>query len=391
MGQRITTAMRQRLPIPCTWQDFEALCHQLWKEIWSDPNAQRHGRAGQSQQGVDIFGHPLYSTGYAGIQCKDKDGRLGSTLRKDELMAECKDAKQFSPPLQAFTIATTAARNVDLQTTARMLNSTGTFPFDVHVWSWEDIEDEVRCRPTLLNAFYGSVPIADAGNRVVIAASAPRDQFVAFFSRPEIRHRLSPTIRDNATQLAYELCDNAFVHGRAQRVKLILTRSKLEIEDDGTAFDPLTQLDRRKSSVAGHLGSLVVRTFLDRFGNDVTVNYRRSKRSNSYKNVLSIVFGDLSRYDASMEVLDIAVDMSVTFGRAGAKRLAESLVIPIAIKELVLTFTDSLFLSCVAELIRCVRARLPSDVLLTVSYPRHGLPDIFLEVFRNSSVDFKPR
>ncbi len=40
--------MDYRLPIPRNWQDFESICHQLWKEIWNDPNAQKNGRQGQA-------------------------------------------------------------------------------------------------------------------------------------------------------------------------------------------------------------------------------------------------------------------------------------------------------------------------------------------------------
>lgn len=45
-------------PPPKNWQDFESLCHDLWKEIWKDPNAQKNGRSGQEQHGVDVFGQP---------------------------------------------------------------------------------------------------------------------------------------------------------------------------------------------------------------------------------------------------------------------------------------------------------------------------------------------
>ena len=35
---------------------FESLCLDLWKEIWQDASTQKHGRRGQRQDGVDIFG-----------------------------------------------------------------------------------------------------------------------------------------------------------------------------------------------------------------------------------------------------------------------------------------------------------------------------------------------
>jgi hypothetical protein len=53
---------------------FESLCLDLWKDIWQDSGAQKHGRRGQKQDGVDIFGYEKGAL--VGIQCKQKDGRL---------------------------------------------------------------------------------------------------------------------------------------------------------------------------------------------------------------------------------------------------------------------------------------------------------------------------
>src|SRR5882724_13510920 len=118
-----------RLPIPTSWQTFESICDQLWKEIWCDPNAQ-NGRPGHAQHGVDVFGRPIYSSEFAGVQCKDKDGRLGSELLVPELVAECKKTTKFSPRLDAFTLATTAPRDPSIQRKARELTK---YHFDVHV------------------------------------------------------------------------------------------------------------------------------------------------------------------------------------------------------------------------------------------------------------------
>src|SRR4051812_6105108 len=128
--------MEKRLRIPRNWQDFEILCYHLWKDVWSDPNAQRNGRNGQAQHGVDIFGRPAYQGYYAGVQCKDKDGQLGSELSIKELAAECQKVREFKPALHEFSMATTAPRDASLQEQARALNEQGELPFSVHVWSW---------------------------------------------------------------------------------------------------------------------------------------------------------------------------------------------------------------------------------------------------------------
>ncbi|MCP4555122.1 MAG: hypothetical protein GY836_06840 [Herbaspirillum sp.] len=43
-----------RLPPLRNWQDFEDLCCDLWRRLWNDPTAIKHGRQGQPQQGVDV-------------------------------------------------------------------------------------------------------------------------------------------------------------------------------------------------------------------------------------------------------------------------------------------------------------------------------------------------
>ena len=53
---------------------FESLCLDLWREIWNDPGAQKNGRSGQAQAGVDVFG--VHSGRQMGVQCKQKDGLL---------------------------------------------------------------------------------------------------------------------------------------------------------------------------------------------------------------------------------------------------------------------------------------------------------------------------
>ncbi len=59
-----------QIPPPSNWQDFENLCCDLWRAIWKDPNTQKNGRQGQSQNGVDIYGRPELREKWAGVQSK---------------------------------------------------------------------------------------------------------------------------------------------------------------------------------------------------------------------------------------------------------------------------------------------------------------------------------
>ena len=63
----MTTSVSQQIPPPKNWQDFESLCADLWTKIWKDPDTQMHGRQGQAQYGVDVYGRPNQGQEYAGV------------------------------------------------------------------------------------------------------------------------------------------------------------------------------------------------------------------------------------------------------------------------------------------------------------------------------------
>ena len=130
---------------------FESLCLDLWSEVWGpDSGAQKNGRSGQLQAGVDVFGRN--GSAWIGVQCKQKSGLLRSGLTVAELEQEVERALKFTPPLGLFIVATTGPRDAAVQRRAREItldNETqGRFP--VEVWSWSEIWHEIYRRPGLL-------------------------------------------------------------------------------------------------------------------------------------------------------------------------------------------------------------------------------------------------
>jgi hypothetical protein len=132
-----------QLPPPKHWQDFETLCCDLWREVWNDPNAQKNGRQGQAQHGVDVFGRSRDRL--VGVQCKGKDNYTNQKITEEELRDEVTKARSFRPALAEFTVATTAPRDVAIQTLARELSEQHRTCglFSVHVWSWDDIVESL--------------------------------------------------------------------------------------------------------------------------------------------------------------------------------------------------------------------------------------------------------
>jgi len=147
---------KQILP-PKSWELFEELCLVLFRAIWQDPAAQKNGRRGQSQHGVDIFGEPgKIGNVFHGIQCKGKDAAYGSSLTTDEIDSEVAKAEGFTPPIKDLTFATTALRDAHLQEHVRKLSvaRAGNGRFTVHVLAWEDIQSLLAEHPSVIERFY---------------------------------------------------------------------------------------------------------------------------------------------------------------------------------------------------------------------------------------------
>ncbi|MGL5216215.1 MAG: hypothetical protein ACRC8R_13960 [Aeromonas hydrophila] len=142
---------------PKEWGAFEDLCHALFKRIWNDPLAQKNGRRGQAQQGVDIFGSPNgYRQSYLGVQCKGKESNYRSKAEWSEVLAEVSKADKFSPKLDKWIFATTAPADATLQKAARELSieRTARGLFSIDVLGWEEIQALMVDAPEVISEFY---------------------------------------------------------------------------------------------------------------------------------------------------------------------------------------------------------------------------------------------
>lgn len=142
---------------PRDWATFEDLCHVLFKRIWQDPLAQKNGRRGQAQCGVDVFGSPNGDrSSYRGVQCKGKDANYGSVATPDELMEEIAKADNFIPALEHWVFATTASVDGRLQEAARIqsVKRNKQARFVVDVLGWEEIQALMAEHPEVIGVFY---------------------------------------------------------------------------------------------------------------------------------------------------------------------------------------------------------------------------------------------
>ncbi len=150
--------MRTQLDPPANDEDFERLCRDLWAAVWQDPTAQRHGRSGQTQHGVDVYGNHGHDGRYSAVQCKLRDRHRGSRLTQRELEAEATAAREFTPRLRELIVCHTGPNDARLESMARDLTNDHAqedpHRFSVHVWGWENLTDQLWRFPEVLYTHY---------------------------------------------------------------------------------------------------------------------------------------------------------------------------------------------------------------------------------------------
>ena len=118
------------LPKPKNWDEFEEIALTCFQIKWSSPDLVRHGRTGQAQHGVDIYG-PDSLEQLVGVQCK-KTEELTMAAAKEEI----DKAEKFEPAISAFYFATTVASDAKFQRDIRLLSHE-------RVAAWDDLVREL--------------------------------------------------------------------------------------------------------------------------------------------------------------------------------------------------------------------------------------------------------
>lgn len=231
--------MRRQIASPKNWQDFEELCLRLWRDMWGDPNAQKNGRGGQNQHGVDVFGKSSYDGQLHGVQCKGKNANYGAQLTDKEIYKEAENADGFVGALASLTMATTAPRDVNLQAVCRDLNESKIHKFTVSVWSWDDIEDELQYRTDIIRQCGLEYDDSEQeSSSIKISRITSKERLQAFMTRPIVVAVTSKTMRILLHHAFYEVMQNAFIHGKATHCMLLYDGYKFTMMDDGGKFNP---------------------------------------------------------------------------------------------------------------------------------------------------------
>jgi hypothetical protein len=152
---------------PKSWDEFEEMCADLFMAEWDDRNTVRHGRQGQRQNGVDIYGRPG-SRGLAGVQCKGKRRWPPTDLTTADVDAEVAKALGFRPKLTEFTIATTGLDDVHLQAHARSITQIheASGQFVVTIMGWGEISRRLSLHQKLIEKHYSYTALATVREEV---------------------------------------------------------------------------------------------------------------------------------------------------------------------------------------------------------------------------------
>lgn len=125
-----------RVPPPKSWDEFEAIVCSAAKTRWKNPDFTLHGRQGQRQDGVDVFGNNDKGM-IVGLQCKNTWSGLSLAM----IISEVTKAESFTPALSHLYVATTAETDKKLQEDVRKLSEqrTNAGQFGVTILFWTDV------------------------------------------------------------------------------------------------------------------------------------------------------------------------------------------------------------------------------------------------------------
>ena len=84
--------------------------------------AQKNGRSGHAQHGVDVWGRRASDGVWCAVQCKGKDANYGKGVTEKELREEAAKARLFEPKLSHWILATTAQKDATIEAVARRIS-----------------------------------------------------------------------------------------------------------------------------------------------------------------------------------------------------------------------------------------------------------------------------
>lgn len=133
---KLPTLENMMIPPPKGWEEFEGIVKSALELRWRTSTLTMHGRQGQKQNGVDIYGHDDLGR-LVGIQCK----LTTYSINQNIIDTEISQAENFCSPISTLYIATTSHSDVHLQQYVRNLSMARVKEnkFSVGIFFWIDV------------------------------------------------------------------------------------------------------------------------------------------------------------------------------------------------------------------------------------------------------------
>lgn len=141
--------------------DFEDIVLASLSLKWTGSDLQKHGRSGQKQRGVDIYGSDDLERP-VGIQCKN----LGTPLNKTTILREIEKSEEF-PNLNTYYMATADSRDAKLQLEVRALSKerVAAGKFALGILFWDDIIGYLTLSPQIFGQFFPEYSVPDQSQK----------------------------------------------------------------------------------------------------------------------------------------------------------------------------------------------------------------------------------
>lgn len=144
------------IPTLKSWEQFQKMVCELFREIWQDPDAQEFGRKGQKQDGIDIVGKRKGESKYEAVQAT-----IEEPLTEGKIKRDYESSQKLGFKLSKFIIASSSKRDVALQKIA--INLTDQGPYPCKIWFWDDLVERLADYSHIHKKYYPQFSIKSIG------------------------------------------------------------------------------------------------------------------------------------------------------------------------------------------------------------------------------------
>lgn len=236
----MSDVLSRELPAPKRWQELESLAFDVYSRIWKTTDVELHGRTGQPQAGVDVYGTNRVEQLFTGVQCKGKDSDYGGTLTEAELRAEVKKALTFVPPLDVYIVLTTAPNDIAIQKVAREITvehrKVGLF--EVRVTGWDTFRHHVASHQDLLTKYFADFAPVDVVGQISAASQQNAQGIARLEGMLRTQQRVMADIRDDQTgsdELASRITEISRLTGDGSPYAALNALERIDASEGATA------------------------------------------------------------------------------------------------------------------------------------------------------------